>query len=589
MRKILKNFKISDIIMLTLSVGFIVLQVWLELKLPEYMMEITTLLKTQNTAIKDIWGQGVLMILCSLLSALSAIMVSYFIAKVSAGFSMRLRLNIFSHIQSYSLEQIKKFSTASLITRTTNDVMQVQMLLSFGVQVIIKAPVTAIWTLSKMSSTNWQCSIATAIAVTILLATIATCISLSLPKFKKMQTLTDNINNVARENLQGSRVVRAYNAEDYEKNKFEKANQELTKTGLFTSRIMNILSPVMTLIMSCLTLSIYFIGAVLISKANISTRIPLFGEIMGFSSYAMQVVMSFMLMSTIFILLPRSSVSLKRIADVLNTKSSISDGNYNQTNEIKGKVEFKNVSFKYPDAEEYVLKDINFCVNQGETIAFIGSTGSGKSTLINLVPRFYDCSEGNIYIDDIDIKDYNLHLLRNKMGYISQKPIIFSGSITENVCFGDNGNPKPSKNEVNSALSTSCALNFVSKMNDKENSIISQGGTNISGGQKQRLSIARAIARKPEILIFDDSFSALDYKTDKKLRKSLEQKLPNVTKLIVAQRIGTIKNADKIIVLDQGEVVGNGTHIELLNNCSVYKEIALSQFSQEEIENELRK
>ena len=588
MKKILKLLNKFDLLMALGCILLIVSQVWLELELPEYMMKITTLLKTEGTLIKDIWHEGLKMLLCSLGSALSAIFVSFLTAKLSASFSMRLRSNIFSKVESFSLEQIKRFSTPSLITRTTNDVMQVQMLISMGTQVLIKAPIMAIWTLCKMSSTNWQCSIATGIAVAVLLITLSICISLCIPKFKKMQTLTDNINNVSRENLQGARVVRAYNAELFEKEKFEKANNELTKTGLFTSRVMNILSPVMSLIMSGLTLAIYFIGATLISKTNIIDRVPLFGEIMGFSSYSMQVVMSFMMMTTIFILLPRSSVSLKRISEVLNTEVSITDGTYTSTTKSRGKVEFKNVSFKYPDAEEYILKDISFCVNQGETIAFIGSTGSGKSTLINLIPRFYDSTEGYIFIDDIHIKDYNLRTLRNKIGYISQKAFMFSGSVKDNIYFGDNGKDEVSEDLLNDALNISCASNFVSKMKNKEESLVSQGGTNISGGQKQRLSIARAIARKPEILIFDDSFSALDYKTDKKLRSNLEKKLPNTTKMIVAQRIGTIKNADKIVVLDEGKVVGIGKHLELLNSCSVYKEIALSQFSEEEINNELK-
>jgi len=586
MKKILKNLTLTDSIMAFGCVGLIVIQVWLDLELPEYMMKITTLLKLENTTVSLIWENGLKMLLCSLGSALAAICVSFFTARISASFSMRLRGNIFAHIESFSLEQIKRFSTASLITRTTNDVTQLQMVISMGMQVLIKAPILAIWAICKMSSTNWQCSIATGIAVCIMLITIGICISLSLPKFKKMQQLTDNINKVARENLQGVRVVRAYNAENYEKNKFEKANEELTQTGLFTSRIMNILSPVMGLVMSGLTLSIYFIGAVIISKTDLPNRAVAFGEIMGFSSYAMQVVMAFIMMTTIFILLPRSTVSAKRISEVLNTETLIKDGNFVKETKVKGKVEFKNVSFKYPDADEYILQDINFTANPGETVAFIGSTGSGKSTLINLVPRFYDVTEGYIFIDDIYIKDYKIKNLRNKMGYVSQKAIMFSGSVKDNILFGNTVNV--SEENIEDALSISCSSNFVAKMQDKKDSFISQGGTNISGGQKQRLSIARAIARKPEILIFDDSFSALDYKTDKRLRNNLEKKLSNTTKLIVAQRIGTIKHANKIIVLDNGKIVGQGTHQELLLNCPIYKEIALSQLSMEEINNELQ-
>jgi len=588
MKKIIKCLTIYDVLAIFICIGLIVVQVWLDLKLPKYMMEITTLLKIEGTTVALIWEKGLKMLLCSLGSAISSVCVGFFTSRISAGFSMRLRANVFSTVESFSLEQIKRFSTASLITRTTNDIIQLQMVIAMGMQVIIKAPIMAIWAITEMSTTNWQCSIATGIAVAIMLVTISICISFALPKFKKMQTLTDNINRVSRENLQGSRVVRAYNAEDYEKEKFEKANEELTKTSLFTSRVMSVLNPMMNLVMTGLSLSIYVIGAIIISNTAITQRAVVFGEIMGFSSYAMQVVMAFMMMTMIFVILPRATVSARRVAEVLNTETNIKDGLYNGETELQGYVEFKNVSFKYPDAEEYVLKDVSFTANKGETIAFIGSTGSGKSTLINLLPRFYDITEGQIFIDGVEIRDYNLKTLRNKMGYISQKAVMFSGSVKHNLMFGDNGKPELTDKEMDDALKISCASTFVNKMTEKKDSFISQGGTNISGGQKQRLSIARAIARKPEILIFDDSFSALDYKTDKKLRSNLEKKLSNTTKLIVAQRIGTIKDANLIVVLHEGQVVGQGTHKELLQNCNVYKEIALSQFSKEEIENELQ-
>lgn len=591
MRKILKNLQTKDIFVLLFCVGLIVFQVWLDMELPKYMQKITTLLKTPGTEVIEIWKNGGFMLLCSLGSMASAILVGFFVSRLAAGFSMRLRANVFSCVESFSLEQIKRFSTASLITRTTNDVTQLQMVIAMGMQVLIKAPIIAIWAICEISSANWQCSIATGVAVAIMLTTISIAVGLALPKFKKMQTLTDNINNVTRENLEGSRVVRAFNAEGFEKQKFEKANDELTKTGLFTSRVMSIMSPMMGFVMSSLSLAIYWIGAIVISNmsnAIIPEKITAFGEIMTFSSYAMQVVMSFMMITMIFVILPRATVSTKRIAEVLNTKPTILSGNFDGETETSGEVEFKNVSFKYPDAEENILEDISFVAKKGETVAFIGSTGSGKSTLINLVPRFYDVTAGQILIDGVDIKEYNLKTLRNKIGYISQKAVMFSGTVTENLTFGQNGKGEPTDEELNEALSIACASNFVGKMEHKKESYIAQGGANISGGQKQRLSIARAVARKPEILIFDDSFSALDYKTDKKLRRNLDKKLNDTTRLIVAQRIGTIKDADKIIVLNDGKMVGIGTHKELLSTCEVYKEIALSQFSKEEIENELK-
>lgn len=587
MKKIFKTLKTKDVFFILFCAGLIVFQVWLDIKLPKYMMEISSLLGSADVAVATIWEKGGYMLLCALGSMASAITVGFFTAKIAAGFSMRLRANVFSKVESFSLEQIKRFSTASLITRTTNDISQLQMVIAMGMQVLIKAPVLAIWAICEMSSTNWQCSIATGVAVALMLLTISIAVTLALPKFKKMQTLTDNINRVTQENLEGARVVRAYNAENFEKNKFEKANDALTKTSLFTGRVMSIMNPMMTFIMSSLQLAIYWIGAIVISNTALEARATVFGEIMGFSSYAMQVVMAFMMITIIFIILPRATVSARRVAEVLNTENNIADGPFTGETEEKGTVEFKNVFFKYPDAEEYVLEDVSFVANKGDTVAFIGSTGSGKSTLINLVPRFYDATSGQILIDGVDIKDYNLNNLRNKLGYISQRAVMFSGTVRSNLTLGENGKGEQTDEQMDEALKISCALNFVNKMENKKDSFIAQGGTNVSGGQKQRLSIARAIARQPEILIFDDSFSALDYKTDKKLRSNLTKDLPDATKLIVAQRIGTIKDANLIVVLHEGKVVGKGTHSELLKNCPIYKEIALSQLSEEELKNEL--
>ena len=587
MKKIFKTLKTKDVFFIFLCAGLIVFQVWLDMKLPKYMMEISSLLGSADVAVATIWEKGGYMLLCALGSMSSAITVGFFTAKIAAGFSMRLRANVFSKVESFSLEQIKRFSTASLITRTTNDISQLQMVIAMGMQVLIKAPVLAIWAICEMSSTNWQCSIATGVAVALMLLTISIAVTLALPKFKKMQTLTDNINMVTQENLEGARVVRAYNAENFEKNKFEKANDALTKTSLFTGRVMSIMNPMMTFVMSSLQLSIYWIGAIVISNTALEARATVFGEIMGFSSYAMQVVMAFMMITIIFIILPRATVSARRVAEVLNTENNIADGLFTGETEEKGTVEFKNVFFKYPDAEEYVLEDVSFVANKGDTVAFIGSTGSGKSTLINLVPRFYDATSGQILIDGVDIKDYNLNNLRNKLGYISQRAVMFSGTVRSNLTLGENGKGEQTDEQMDEALKISCALDFVNKMKNKKDSFIAQGGTNVSGGQKQRLSIARAIARQPEILIFDDSFSALDYKTDKKLRSNLTKDLPDATKLIVAQRIGTIKDANLIVVLHEGKVVGKGTHSELLKNCPIYKEIALSQLSEEELKNEL--
>jgi len=486
-------------------------------------------------------------------------------------------------LQQYTAE-IKKFSTSSLITRNTNDVNQVRMFIIMGIQMLIKAPVMAIIAINKIANKGLVFSIITASAVLIVLVMILTLIIIVLPKFKIIQTLTDNLNRITRENLTGIRVIRAYNAEEYQKNRFDLANDELTKTNMFTQKAMAIMNPVMSAIMSFVSLAIYWVGAYLINEAVMLDKIEIFSNMVVFSSYAVQVIMSFMMLVVIFIIYPRASVSAKRINEILKTNVSIKDGEINSDKtKLKGIVEFKNVSFKYPDAEDYILKDISFKTKKGETVAFIGTTGSGKSTLINLIPRFYDASEGEILIDGINIKEMNLQYLNDKIGYISQKPILFKGTINDNVSFGKKNNVKVDNKAIKKALEVAQAKDFVLGLKDKYDSLIAQSGTNISGGQKQRISIARAIARNPEIYIFDDSFSALDYKTDYILRKELNKYTKDATKLIVAQRIGTIKDADKIIVLDNGECVGIGTHKELLDTCKVYKEIALSQFKEEEL------
>lgn len=582
MLKMLKKLSWKEWIMVAISVIFIAGQVWLDLKLPEFMSEITTLLTTGSSDMGAIWRNGGFMLACAIGSALLSVVVGFFAARIAAKLGLVLRANIYSQIQDFSKSEMKQFSTASLITRSTNDVTQVQNFVAMGLQVMVKAPIMAVWAIIKIVGKSWQWSLITAVAVAVLLLCIITILLFCLPRFKKMQKQTDDINRVARENLTGLRVVKAFNAEKFEEDKFEEKNSNLTDTNMYVYKRMSLFGPMMSLVMNGVSLAIYWVGAYIIQAASGMEKIALFSDMVVFMSYAVQVIFSFIMLVMIFMMLPRATVSAKRINEILDTKSSIKDGQGAAPVE-RGTVEFKNVSFKYPNADEYVLKNISFKVNKGEQVAFIGSTGSGKSTLIDLVPRFYDATEGEVLVDGINVKDYKLEELYNILGYVSQKSILFTGTINENVGFGKNKNGKPSEEEIQLAIKQAQAKDFVEKMPDKYNSHISQGGKNVSGGQKQRLSIARALARKSEILIFDDSFSALDYKTDKALRKTLNKELKGTTSLIVAQRIGTIKNADQIIVLDNGNMVGKGKHEELLKNCPIYKEIALSQLSKEEL------
>lgn len=584
MIKLLKRLKLAEWVQVFASLIFIVAQVWLDLKLPDYMSEITKLTQIPGSAMADIWAAGAKMLICALGSLVSATAVGFFAARIAASFSQRIRSLLFSKVDSFSMEEINRFSTDSLITRSTNDITQVQMLITMGLQMLIKAPIMVVWAITKIAGKGYEWTVATGVTVGIMVAVIGTIMIFIMPKFKKMQTLTDNLNRVTRENLTGLRVVRAYNAEHYQEEKFDQANQELTATQLYTNRGMAIMLPMMTALMSGLSLAIYWIGANLINAAQAMDRLTIFSNMVVFSSYAVQVIMSFMMLVMIFILLPRASVSAKRINEVLETKPAILDG-HKKDGEVgkEGTVEFKNVSFQYPGAADYVLENVSFIAGKGETVAFIGSTGSGKSTLISLIPRFYDATEGEILVDGVNVKDYTQEALHNKIGYVPQKAVMFRGTVSSNVAFGDNGRKKPLPEEIESAVKTAQGSEFVEKMENQYEAEIAQGGTNVSGGQKQRLAIARAVCRKPEIYIFDDSFSALDYKTDRVLRSALKKESRGATSLIVAQRIGTIMDADQIIVLDEGKVVGKGTHRELLQTCSVYKEIAMSQLSQEEL------
>lgn len=583
---ILKYLKGREWVVIGLCLAFVTVQVWLDLKLPDYMAEITTLVTTEGHTVGEVLKEGLYMLLCALGSLATSIIVGFMGSGIAASFTARLRLLQFEQVENFSMNEINQFSTSSLITRSTNDVVQVQTLIAIGLQVLIKAPIMAVWAITKIAGKSWQWTVSTGVAVVFLLLIVSTIIFFAMPKFKIVQKLTDNINSVARENLTGLRVVRAYNAEEYQEAKFEKANEDLTKTNMFTMKMMALMMPGMTLVNNGLNLAIYWVGAYMLNSAAMTDKIDLFSNMVVFSSYAMQVIMAFMMLSMIFIILPRASVAAGRIKEVLTTAISIEDGKKDQPDEdIRGKLEFKNVSFKYPDAAEYVLENISFTANPGETVALIGSTGSGKSSIINLIPRFYDATEGEVLVDGTNVKEYKLDVLHDKIGYVPQKTVMFSGTVDSNVAYGESSNVTYSKDAVKRAVQIAQGTEFVEKMSDKYSGEVAQNGANLSGGQKQRLSIARVVYRDPEIIVFDDSFSALDYKTDRKLRADLKEALKGTTNIIVAQRIGTIIDADKILVIDQGKVVSTGTHQELLKSCEIYQQIAYSQLSKEELDN----
>ncbi|NCD04849.1 MAG: ABC transporter ATP-binding protein [Spirochaetia bacterium] len=584
MVKIFKYFNWKEWVMSAISLVFIVAQVWLSLKLPDYMSTVTRLTQTPGSQISEIWINGGYMLLCALGSIASAIIVGYLAAKISASFSQRLRSLLFDKVDSFSMEELNRFSTSSLITRSTNDITQVQMFIVIALQIAIRAPIMAIWALTKIVGKGDSFVYIVAVALIIVISMVTILMIKVIPKFRKMQVLTDNITRVTRENLTGLRVVKAYNADKYQEKKFEDANEELTSTQMYTNRAMSIMNPLMTIIMNGLSLAIYWVGAYMIQAATMMDKLTIFSNMVVFSSYAIQVIMSFMMLIMIFIMFPRASVAANRINEVLGTEPNIIEGEKIDGNpQLKGEISFKNVSFTYPGASAPVLENISFDAKHGETVAFIGSTGSGKSTLINLIPRFFDTTEGQVFVDGFNVKDYKLENLLDKIGYVPQQSILFKGSVESNVAYGDNGKERYSKEAVHKAINIAQATEFVNQMEGSLDAPISQGGANISGGQKQRLSIARAICRNPEIYIFDDSFSALDYKTDRDLRTAIKKETAHVTTLIVAQRIGTIIDADQIIVLDEGKIVGKGKHKELLKNCDIYREIAMSQLSEEEL------
>lgn len=585
MFKLFKEFKAKEYFWMLIVLILVCIQVYFDLKLPDYMSEITQLVETEGSEIADVLENGIYMVGCAFASLISSICVGYIASNLSATLSLRVRKSLFDKVERLNLQELNHFSTGSLITRSTNDITQIQMFVAMGLQMMIKAPITAVWAVTKILGKSWQWSAATSVAVLILLCTVFLIMTFVLPKFKITQKLTDQINRITRENLIGIRVVRAFNAEDYQEAKFDQVNEELTNTQLFTQKCLALLSPVMYLVMYFLSLFIYFMGAYLIEDALMVDKLSLFGDMIVFSSYAMQVIMAFLMLAMIFMIWPRAEVSAGRINEVLDTELSIHQGSHSFDTEEKGTIEFKDVTFKYPGAETAVLNHLSFKVDQGQTIAFIGSTGSGKSTLINLIPRFYDVSSGEILVDGINVKDYTQEALQNKIGYISQKAVLFEGDIYSNIAYGKKEEGEYSLEQVKKAIRIAQSESFVLEKEGQYEATVAQRGSNFSGGQKQRLSIARAIAKNPEIMIFDDSFSALDYQTDANLRKALKEEMTDTTVLIVAQRIGTILHADQIVVLDQGECVGIGTHQELMENCQVYQEIAYSQLSKEELEN----
>lgn len=604
MLRIMRYLSKAEIGQMLIALVSIVGQIWLDLTLPDYMSDITTLVETPGSEMHDIWVAGGKMLLVSLGSVACAVVTGYVAARVGASFSQRLRSLEFNKVESFGPAEMSRFSTASLITRSTNDITQIQMFITMGLMMIVKSPIMAVWAICKIAGDGFEWTLATGIAVVVLMAVVAVMMVMVMPKFKAMQRLTDNINLVARENLTGLRVVRAYNAEDYQEAKFTEANKELTDTQLFTNRVMALMMPLMNTIMNGLMLAVYWIGAYLIDAAGLTDKLSTFSNMVVFSSYSVQVIMSFLLMSMVFVLWPRADVSAQRVLEVIDTEPLVVDGTRTEGKAGEtGEIEFRNVSFTYPDSREAMLEGINFTAKKGETVAFIGSTGSGKSSLINLVPRFYDATQGQVLVDGVDVREYTLKALRDKIGYVPQQSFLFKGTIASNVSYGDKtlggsgvagdsatqsaaATPTPTATDlaaVRNACEVAQATEFIEKKDGTYESAIAQGGSNVSGGQRQRLSIARAVYRHPEILIFDDSFSALDFKTDRAVRDALAKEAKDSTKLIVAQRIGTIMNADRIVVLDEGRVVGQGTHEELLENCEVYRQIAQSQLSEDEL------
>ena len=629
MIKICKYLSKSEWFQLFLGLIFIVAGVYLQLKLPDYMADITTLVETPGSKMHDVWVAGGKMLGVSFAAMITTVAVGFITARVAASFTQRLRSLEFRRVESFGLEEIGKFSTASLITRSTNDVTQIQQFITMGLLMLVQSPIMAVWAIVKIAGKGVGWSIATAVSTVLVLGAVGIIMVKVMPKFRSMQTLTDNINRVARENLTGLRVVRAYNAENYQQKKFDKANNDLTNTQLYTNRAMSIMMPLMNTVMNGLTLAIYWIGAYLIDAAGLMDKLTLFSNMVVFSSYAIQIIMSFLMMSMVFVLWPRADVSAKRILEVLDTTPRITDGarrdGANDANgkPLRGQVEFRDVSFAYPDSREPMLEHVSFTAQKGQTVAFIGSTGSGKTTLVNLVPRMYDVTDGAVLVDGVDVRDYDVQSLRDKIGYVPQQAVMFKGTVASNVAFGDrsqNGKTIAGErasdvklidtstaqglkevqkmrmsaasagaltdaqmDDVRQAVNVAQADDFVTRMDGTYDASIAQGGTNISGGQKQRLSIALAVWRHPEILVFDDSFSALDFQTDHDVRQALAKQAHDSTKLIVAQRIGTIMDADQIVVLDQGRVVGKGTHKELLKNCDVYRQIAESQLTEAEL------
>ena len=579
---ILKYLKRKEWGLIAVSTVLIAAQVWLDLKIPDYMSEITMAIQMPGAVLGDVLDPGLWMLGCALGSLVTALAVGYLAAYVAASLSMRLRSMEFDKVQSFSANEINRFSTASLITRSTNDITQVQMTVAMGLQVMIKAPILAVWAICKISGKSWQWTAATGVAIMVMAIMVVLLMVFVIPRFKKIQWLTDDVNRNMRENLKGIRVVRAYNAEEYQEDRFEESNENLTSNNLYTGRAMALMMPVMTAVMSFLSLSIYWIGAIIIDAAG-GIQMGMFSDMIVFLSYAMQIVLAFVMLVIVFMILPRAMVASKRIEEIINTDTTINDGEVTESPEgHEGEIVFDSVGFKYPGASDYVLKDISFTVDKGDTVAFIGSTGSGKSTIVNLLIRSYDVTEGSVSVDGVDVRDYTLDTLHGKIGYVPQKAGLFSGTISSNVAYGEDSKDC-TPDDIQRAVGIAQGRDFVEKLEKGYDSPIAQGGTNLSGGQKQRLSIARAVCKNPEIFIFDDSFSALDYKTDRQLRNALKKETADITNLIVAQRVGTIMDADKIIVLDEGRVVGMGRHHDLLDSCSVYREIVKSQLTEEDM------